>query len=74
MQALRHAGLLDSPAEERSNRLNRLAQQLLGAPIALVSLVDTDRQWFKSHQDMDACEAARYLFLWSWLDVACEQA
>ena len=48
MEALHDTGLLDSPPEESFDRLTRLAQRLLGAPTALVSLVDKDRQFFKS--------------------------
>ena len=40
IETLRLSALLDSPAEEAFDRLSRLAARLLGAPIALVSLVD----------------------------------
>lgn len=48
LQALRDACLLDTPAEESFDRLTRLASTILDAPVALVSLVDEDRQFFKS--------------------------
>jgi signal transduction histidine kinase len=48
LAALRRLGLLDSPAEEAFDRLGALAARLLHAPVALVSLVDDDRQFFKS--------------------------
>jgi GAF domain-containing protein len=48
LDALRSTGLLDSPAEEAFDRLTRLAARLLRVPVALVSLVDEDRQFFKS--------------------------
>ena len=48
LAALQGSGLLDSPVEERFDGLARLAARLLGAPVALVSLVDRDRQFFKS--------------------------
>jgi signal transduction histidine kinase len=48
LAALRDTALLDSPAEPAFDRLARLAARLLGAPIALVTLVDADRQFFKS--------------------------
>jgi serine phosphatase RsbU (regulator of sigma subunit) len=48
LAALRATGLPDSPAEENFDRLAKLAARLLGAPIALVSLVDDQRQFFKS--------------------------
>lgn len=59
LMALREAAILDTPSEERFDRLTRLAQHLLGVKIALVSLVDEQRQWFKSRQGLDACETGR---------------
>src|ERR1700761_1760466 len=56
---LRGLGLLDTASEERFDRITRLAQRILGVPIALVSLVDADRQWFKSSQGLDATETSR---------------
>lgn len=48
LKALRATGLLDSGPAESFDRLGSLASRLLRAPIALVSLVDEDRQFFKS--------------------------
>jgi len=48
LQALKQTALLDSPADPQFDRLTRLAARLLAAPVALVSLVDEDRQFFKS--------------------------
>ena len=48
MAALLETGLLDSPPEESFDRLTRVASGLLGVGAALVSLVDSDRQFFKS--------------------------
>lgn len=48
LRALQSVALLDTPAEEAFDRLARLAARLLRAPVALVSLVDADRQFFKS--------------------------
>jgi hypothetical protein len=53
--------VLDTETEERFDRHTRLAQRLLGTPMALVSLVDADRQWFKSHQGLEARETPREL-------------
>lgn len=50
LKALRSTGLLDSMPEARFDRLTRLVRRLLGVPTALVSLVDDERQWFKSAQ------------------------
>ena len=48
LAALDASGLLDSAAEEAFDRLTRLASRILNVPIALVSLVASDRQFFKS--------------------------
>lgn len=52
-------GLLDTPAEERFDRITRMAQRLFDAPTALISLVDEHRQWFKSRQGFEAAETPR---------------
>lgn len=59
LQALRERALLDTPPEERFDRLTRLAKHTFGTEMALVSLVDAERQWFKSKQGLDACETGR---------------
>ncbi|HEV8639669.1 MAG TPA: GAF domain-containing protein [Methylomirabilota bacterium] len=59
LQALRRLGLLDTEPEERFDRLTRLAATLFDAPIALVGLIDADRQWFKSTHGLDAREVPR---------------
>ena len=48
LDALHASALLDSPAEEPFDRLARLAARIVHAPVALVSAVDSDRQFFKS--------------------------
>ena len=53
LAALRSTRLLDTPAEAAYDRLTRLATNLLNAPVAQVSLIDEDRQFFKSAQGMD---------------------
>lgn len=57
--ALRSINVLDTPPEERFDRLTRLAKRLFGVPIALVSLVDADRQWFKSCIGLNVSETSR---------------
>lgn len=59
VQALQGLEILDTAPEERFDRLTRIAQHILQVPIALVSLVDTQRQWFKSRQGLDATETPR---------------
>lgn len=51
--------LLDSLPEPAFDRITRLATRLLGVPMALVSLVDRDRQWFKSRVGLAATETPR---------------
>ncbi len=48
LEALRELGLLDSAFEEAFDRLTQLASKILNAPVSLVSIVDADRQFFKS--------------------------
>jgi formate hydrogenlyase transcriptional activator len=48
LEALRRTSLLDSPPEEAFDRLTRMAMTVLHVPVALVSLVDRDRQFFLS--------------------------
>ncbi len=48
LRALKRTGLMDSPREVAFDNLTRLVRDLLGVPVALISLVDTHRQWFKS--------------------------
>lgn len=59
LESLRALQVLDTDAEERFDRLTRLAQRMFDVPIALVSLVDADRQWFKSAAGLDASETPR---------------
>ena len=57
--ALKHTGLLDTAPEERFDRITRMARDHFKMPIALVSLVDVDRQWFKSRIGTDLTETPR---------------
>ncbi|WP_081192873.1 GAF domain-containing sensor histidine kinase [Halomonas sp. BC1] len=59
LQALHGLALLDTPPEERFDRFTRLAIQLFGVDIALVSLVDEERQWFKSRQGLALTQTCR---------------
>ena len=59
INTLRALNLLDSAPEERFDRLTRLAKRLFGVPIALVSLIDADRQWFKSRAGLEVSETSR---------------
>lgn len=57
--ALRDLCLLDTEPEERFDRITRLAAQLFHVPIALISLVDSQRQWFKSAVGLRISETGR---------------
>jgi diguanylate cyclase (GGDEF)-like protein/PAS domain S-box-containing protein len=52
-------GVLDTPPEEDFDQIVALAAEICGTPIALVSLVDADRQWFKARVGLDVAEAPR---------------
>ncbi len=51
--------VLDTPAEERFDRITRITQCHFDAPIVLISLVDYQRQWFKSSQGLAETETPR---------------
>ncbi|MCC6741656.1 MAG: sensor domain-containing diguanylate cyclase [Planctomycetia bacterium] len=59
LAALKALRILDTPAEERFDRITRTARKLFNVPIALISLVDGDRQWFKSCQGLAVNETSR---------------
>src|SRR5689334_6386838 len=57
--ALLSCGVLDTLPEASFNHIAQLAGMLCGTPIALVSLVDESRQWFKARVGLAGCETAR---------------
>ncbi|MBO1753469.1 SpoIIE family protein phosphatase [Actinotalea sp. BY-33] len=59
LAALGELGMLDTPPEERFDRVVRLAQQLFDVPAAFVSLVDTDRLFYKAEVGLGKTEAPR---------------
>ncbi|PZQ58134.1 MAG: hypothetical protein DI570_18500 [Phenylobacterium zucineum] len=59
LEALKSFAILDTPEEAAFDRITQLAAHLLDAPIALISLVDEERQWFKSVYGLDARETPR---------------
>ena len=59
LQTLKSLDVLDTPQEERFDRLTRMAKRLFNVPIALVSLVDENRQWFKSCIGLRVSETPR---------------
>ena len=61
MSALESYGILDTPAEQAYDDITMLASLICESPIALISLVDRDRQWFKARVGLDATETPRDL-------------
>ncbi len=61
LRALQELMLLDTPPEERFDRFVRFAAEQLDAPIALMSLIDEQRQWFKSRIGIAVPETSRDL-------------
>ena len=59
MESLRSFFILDIQSDENFDRITRLASQMLGLPVALISLVDEDRQWFLSRVGVDVCQTGR---------------
>jgi len=59
LAALRELGLLDGKPERSFDDIVELVRKMLGVPIALVSLVDAERQWFQAKAGFDASESPR---------------
>ncbi len=57
--AVRHYQILDTPPDGTFDDLAALAAKLFGVPMAIVSIVDTDRIWFKASHGVDADEISR---------------
>jgi formate hydrogenlyase transcriptional activator len=59
LDALQRYRILDTPSDGAFDHLTAVAADFFQVPIAIVSLVDHDRIWFKSHHGLDACEIGR---------------
>lgn len=59
LKALRDLLILDTSPEERFDRITQFASFEFEVPIVLITLIDDDRQWFKSHVGIDVCGTSR---------------
>lgn len=59
LDAVRRYDVLDTPPDGAFDRITALAARLCGVPISIVSVVDTDRIWFKSHHGLDTNQISR---------------
>lgn len=63
INALKKLEILDTPPDGNFDKITKMAAQMLDMPIAIVTLVDTERIWFKSRYGLDALEIGRDLGL-----------
>ena len=59
VETLRSYHILDTRAEESFNRITLLASRIFNVPIAVIALIDSDRQWFKAKTGIEACSTSR---------------
>jgi len=59
LSALHALGIIDTPTEERFDKITLIVKKVFSVPIAIITLVDKDRQWFKSSQGLTVCETPR---------------
>jgi len=59
LAAIKHFDILDTPADGAFDRLTKLAGRIFKVPIAIITIVDSDRIWFKSKLGLDVTEIGR---------------
>ncbi len=59
LHALHQYDIMDTPPEESFDRITRIARAIMRAPVAMISFVDRDRQWFKSREGTNLRESPR---------------
>ena len=66
LQALDESEFLDTPSEAKFDFITDIVSRICNCPIALVSLVDKDWQWFKSKVGLDVCETSREIAFYAY--------
>lgn len=59
IRAVQRYDILDTPADGAFDHVTQVAARMMGTPIAIISIVDTDRIWFKSHHGVDVEQISR---------------
>ena len=59
IKVVKELGILDTPPEERFDKLTKEALDKLGVPISTISIIDSNREWYKSCQGLDKKEGDR---------------
>ena len=59
LKDLQSYAILDTLPEKEYDEITYLASQICGTPISLISLLDENRQWFKSHHGLDVTETPK---------------
>lgn len=59
LRSLKKLNILDTPPEERFDRITKLATRIFNVPISTISLIDANREWFKSVRGLDQTEGER---------------
>ena len=62
LAALDRYAVMDTPADPRFDRLTRLAAAVFEVPIAVIALIDSQRQWFKSRVGLPSPRSPRHVF------------
>lgn len=72
LAALKSKNILDTPTEERFDAITRSAVEQLKVPISTISLIDTNREWFKSCVGTMSREGSRDVSFWGYTIVSGE--